>query len=133
MRATVFGLAGALLFGLSAPLPAQEVDQLRDANRAASVLALERLKARDPDAWRLLRRCPPRAILLHDYAGRGYAHPTDEGRAARKQLREGWGLHLDDTYTAKTLAGLIDFVERNQLAAKNHLFIHTYDPGQPRP
>ena len=66
MRATVFGLAGALLFSLSVPLPAQEVDQLRDANRAASVLALERLKARDPDGWRRLRRCPRRAILLVD-------------------------------------------------------------------
>lgn len=70
---------------------------------------------------------PPHPVLLHDYAGRGYAHPTDEGRAVRNQLREGWGLVLDDTYTAKTLAGLVDHVERNDLAGKNHLFINTFD------
>lgn len=71
MRATTLCLVGVAALGSSRGLLPQQGDLLREANRAASVLVLERLRAQDPGAWRRIRRCPPRAILLvvgqHDH------------------------------------------------------------------
>ena len=50
MRTIILWLAGVSVFGLTTPLLPQVGDQLREANRAASVLVLERLKSRDLDS-----------------------------------------------------------------------------------
>ena len=66
MRASTLCLLGATVFGTGARLIPQKSDQLREANRVASVLVLARLKAQNPVAWRRIRDCPASAILLVD-------------------------------------------------------------------
>ena len=74
MRAALFTLATMAILAISPALRSQAQDQLKEANSAASVLLIERLKSRDPEGWRLISRCPRSAILLvdgrHDHTDR---------------------------------------------------------------
>ena len=36
-----------------------------------------------------------------------------------------YGIPMDSTYTGKAFAGMLDYIENNQLNRKNILFIHT--------
>lgn len=65
--------------------------------------------------------------VLHDYFGQGYAHFTREGIQAVKTLYETEGIKLEGTYTGKTLAGMLDFVKKNNLESQNILFWNTYN------
>ncbi|MFH1417316.1 MAG: pyridoxal-phosphate dependent enzyme [Planctomycetota bacterium] len=58
--------------------------------------------------------------------GRGYARPTDEATRLMGVFREAEGIELDSTYTAKTLDGAMQFIDRGRLHGKTHLFWHTY-------
>lgn len=85
--------------------------------------------------WRILRligttdagRLHPRAIELwhHDF-GQGYATPTDAGRQAVAMMAEHEGIVLENTYTGKTLAGLIHYVKAREYEDEPILFWHTY-------
>lgn len=65
--------------------------------------------------------------VLHDHFGSGYAHFTDEGIKAVKILYGAEGIKLEGTYTGKTLAGMLDFVKKNNLESKDILFWNTYN------
>lgn len=65
--------------------------------------------------------------ILHDYFGPGYAHFTEEGIRAVRMLYELEGLKLEGTYTGKTLAGMIDFVNKHHLQSKTILFWNTFN------
>ena len=72
-----------------------------------------------------------RPRILHDQVGRGYAWSTEEARAIRERALAADGPVLEDTYTAKALAGLVAFVRRHSLQEKVHLFINTFDGRGP--
>lgn len=73
-----------------------------------------------------LRKVPPReTILIDDFAGPTYACFTPEGMDAVRKARECDGIKLDGTYTGKTLAATLDFIERNGLHRRPSLFWNT--------
>jgi len=45
--------------------------------------------------------------------GGGYGHPTEAGRSAQRLAEDTEGIRLEPTYTAKTLAGLLEHGRRN--------------------
>jgi len=52
--------------------------------------------------------------LLHNYFGGEYGRVTSEGERILKLIKEKEGIQLDTTYTAKTFAGLVDFMKINR-------------------
>ncbi|MFS1514740.1 D-cysteine desulfhydrase [Chengkuizengella sp. SCS-71B] len=61
-----------------------------------------------------------------DYLGPGYAIPTDKTFEAIQLLAQTEGILLDPVYTGKTMAGLIDLVQKGYFEGqKNILFLHT--------
>ncbi|RJP22323.1 MAG: pyridoxal-phosphate dependent enzyme [Candidatus Abyssobacteria bacterium SURF_5] len=66
-------------------------------------------------------------ILEHDFFGEEYAGVTEAGLAAMKLVGDCEGLALDTTYTGKTMAALLRFVESGDKAGRNLLFWHTFN------
>ena len=64
-------------------------------------------------------------MLMHDFFGEEYAGPTEEGKRAIEIVVEQEGLHLDTTYTGKTMAALMSFLKRDDNVQKHILFWHT--------
>jgi len=58
--------------------------------------------------------------------GKGYALPTDSSSRLAAEFLATEGIELDPTYTAKALDGAMQFIERNRLQDKKHLFWQTY-------
>ena len=54
----------------------------------------------------------PRCELTIAYAGQAYGAPTAQGNEATQLAQEYEGITLDPTYTAKTLAGTIDYIRQ---------------------
>ena len=91
-------------------------------------------------ATRLLRdaglRTPdPRLVLdrvdlVGDYFGAGYGRPAEWGDRATAWFGER-GLELDPSYTAKTVAGLLDLLEESPDSV--HLYWHTLSSVHPPP
>ena len=65
--------------------------------------------------------------LIHDFFGGEYARITEEGVAARSLIEQLEGITLDTTYTAKTMAAMIKYLEDHDLGDKVVLFWHTYN------
>ncbi len=65
--------------------------------------------------------------LRRDHFGPGYAVYTPEGVAAVRQIKELEGIHLEGTYTGKTLAALIADARQGRLAGQTVLFWNTYN------
>lgn len=112
-------VAGLVLGVRLAGLPVEVVGVRVTPRLAANELTVAALATR---ASRLLRSLAPEAPLhivpptafrvLHDQYGPGYGHGTEAGRRATELAGRLAGLGLDPTYTAKTMAGLIDDVRR---------------------
>lgn len=71
-------------------------------------------------------------IIVDDhYLGPGYAIPTDEGTAAVKSFVCNEGIILDDVYSGKAAAALINYcsVMKRFSESENILFIHTGGNG----
>ena len=66
-------------------------------------------------------------VVVDDrFIGPGYAIPSDAGNDAARLFAGMEGILLDDVYTAKAAAGLIDYAANGRFAAQdNILFIHT--------
>lgn len=62
--------------------------------------------------------------------GDGYAIPTEAGKRAVAMMAEHEGITLENTYTGKTLAGLIHYVEARKHKDEPLLFWHTYGGRQ---
>lgn len=58
------------------------------------------------------------------YVGPGYGIPSEEGMAAIELLAKSEGIFLDPIYSGKAFAGLMDLVERRELAGRI-VFWHT--------
>lgn len=65
--------------------------------------------------------------IVHEYFGGEYARITPEGIHAKNLCKETDGIVLDTTYTAKTMAAMIDFIRTRAPASANILFWHTYN------
>ncbi|MFH1090948.1 MAG: pyridoxal-phosphate dependent enzyme [Pseudomonadota bacterium] len=65
-------------------------------------------------------------LLDHDQLGDGYAHVTGAGQAALEAMARRQSIRLDLTYTAKTLAALLNFV-RTGPGRGPLLFWNTYN------
>lgn len=66
------------------------------------------------------------ATVLDEYVGDGYGIDTPESLAAIELLAQTEGLFLDPVYTAKAMAGLIDWVRQGKFSEQdNVLFWHT--------
>lgn len=65
-------------------------------------------------------------IIFDDYIGSGYALPTEEGIAAIKLLAQTEAIILDQNYTGKAMAGLIDLINKRYFSKNDSvLFLHT--------
>ncbi len=73
------------------------------------------------------------AVCEHDFSfergflGAGYGHRTAEGEAAAVLAKSSAGLDLEPVYTAKAMAGLIEWARRGRLRGGPVLYWHTYD------
>ncbi len=84
----------------------------------------EYLKNADPNLPEPAWKPPP---ILDAYLGDGYGHPTTKGMAAYQKLKDKEGIVLDPTYTAKTLAAVLDYCEHNRTSVPTVLFWNTYN------
>lgn len=89
---------------------------------ATRVLAESGVRAPDP------RLALDRVELIGDYFGGGYGRPTDEGDRATTWFAER-GLALDPSYTAKTVASVLDRLAEEPDAV--HLYWHTLSSVHP--
>lgn len=68
----------------------------------------------------------PHLMVLDNYIGAGYGIGTPESEAAIKLLARTEGIVLDPTYSAKAMAGMIDWIQQEKLSAhETVLFWHT--------
>jgi L-cysteate sulfo-lyase len=66
------------------------------------------------------------AIVLDEYIGLGYGIDSPESTAALELLARTEGLLLDPVYSAKAMAGLLDWIKQGRLTAQDTvLFWHT--------
>lgn len=89
-------------------------------------------------AARLLQRrgaCVPdtalpadRLLLLRDWLGQGYGHPTTEGARALRLAHDAEHLDLEPVYTAKAMAALLDLRTSGRLPDGPALYLHTNGP-----
>ncbi len=63
----------------------------------------------------------------HNQAGNGYGESTDKCIAAINQMRETEGLELDQTYTGKAIASVIEFAEKTENKNASILYWHTFN------
>jgi len=118
------GTQAGLLVGLKAAGLPTEVIGVRVVTKTATNRFVVAFRANQ--VARYLRRLDPsfpairvrasEVRLLDDYYGKGYGHPTPEGKAAMRLMHDLEGLNLDPTYTGKTFAGLTDFICSKRIA-----------------
>lgn len=65
--------------------------------------------------------------VLNEYFGQGYGYPTKEGSNAIRVLKNREDIGLDPTYTSKTFAAVIDFINDHRDATEPILYWHTYN------
>ncbi|HEY6040859.1 MAG TPA: D-cysteine desulfhydrase family protein [Anaerolineae bacterium] len=65
-------------------------------------------------------------VIREGYVGKGYAQITPEAREAIKRVARSEGIFLDQVYTGKTMAGMIDLLAKGDLAhGATIVFWHT--------
>lgn len=65
-------------------------------------------------------------IVIGTALGEGYGHRTAESMELAAEAAALEQLHLDQTYTAKVLHGALEFIARERLQDRVHLFWHTF-------
>lgn len=127
---TAVGLAiGLAANGLKLPLVAVRVVHLSVGSDALAQQLFTR-------TMRILRRLAPKfpALTLqdtglriaHQWFGDGYAHATEAAVTAMTYAADHWGLSLETTYSAKTVAALLDDVRAGRGLAASPLYWATY-------
>jgi D-cysteine desulfhydrase len=69
--------------------------------------------------------------IIKGYVGPSYGAPTDAARSARLLMETLEGIHLETTYTAKCLAGMIDAVRAPEYRGGTVVFWNTYSSVDP--
>ncbi len=62
-----------------------------------------------------------------EYLGSAYGAPTEAGNRVRRLMQETEGIALDSTYTAKTVAAVMDYCREQHDRAGPVLYWHTYN------
>ena len=119
-------LLGSLLFGDIGKIVGVRILEPVFVNRPMVAWEVNRtlgfLKSMGVDTGRA--RIRPRDInLVSGYMGAGYAEKTPEAEESLRLLDESENITLDITYTAKTMAALMDHAARNP--GSRYLFWHT--------
>jgi D-cysteine desulfhydrase len=131
---TMAGLvAGMRLAGMDTKIIGVQVsDILRLSPRTVSRLANRTigLLARVSVELAIDSISPADVTMVDGYLGNGYGHPTDEARHAVELMHRHEGIELEETYTGKTLAAMIDHVEAERPTAPV-LFWNTYSSSRP--
>ena len=113
-------------------------------SRVVGVRASDRLPISPRGVARLANRCwallqsyahdlpggevdPRHIVLWQQYLGQGYAYPSREGHEAVRLMQEAEGIQLDEVYTAKTLAALIDASADPAFKERRVLFGNTFN------
>ncbi len=129
------GSAAGLCLGLAAAGLRSRLMAVQVAPNA-SLAQIRRQHAELLDALRLLDPSfpdlpfdPGRIELVRGQLGAGYARPTAQGSGAIELFQQHAGLELDDTYTGKALAALLEHAPR--LAHEVVLFWNSYDARRP--
>lgn len=68
---------------------------------------------------------PSRIAVDDKFIGPGYAIPSDEGKRAVDVFATNEGILLDQVYTGKAAAGLLDYAANKKFRGKHVLFVHT--------
>ncbi|HWL95221.1 MAG TPA: pyridoxal-phosphate dependent enzyme [Phycisphaerae bacterium] len=66
-------------------------------------------------------------FVIRSARGKRYAVPTESGTRLAKEMQTLEALDMDGTYTGKTLDGMIQFIKKQKVQNKRHLFWHTFD------
>ena len=87
--------------------------------------------------WSLLQRYVPslplchvfprQVMVWHEYLGKGYAYPTPGGQQAVRLMFDQEVIQLDEVYTGKTLAALIDAAKDPVFRERRILFWNTFN------
>lgn len=132
---TVAGLVlGAKLAGLRSRVAAVLVTDIlppsadKLARLAARSLALLRQQTSEVPAVAV---AAGDFTVIKGYVGPSYGAPTDAARSARDLMEKLEGIHLETTYTAKCLAGMIDAVRTPEYRNRAVLFWNTYSSVDP--
>jgi len=64
-------------------------------------------------------------VFIDDYTGEGYGKDSEEVKACVRALLVTQGIPTDTTYTAKAFCGMTKYLQKNEVAGSNILFIHT--------
>ncbi len=123
-------LLGFALAGLDTKVLAVVVnDTLRLDNRTLVRLAEKSEKLLRSRGARVghLTLDPSKMIVVNDQIGEGYGHPTEAARRAMSITADRAGIDLDPVYTAKAMAGLLDFGEE-RLGSGPVVFLDTNGP-----
>jgi D-cysteine desulfhydrase len=120
---------------------------IKAANLHSRVVSVCAKDEKEIDAKKMGQLCDETALLLHsldpsfpklecsdenldirhDFVGRGYACPTEEGLKAISLMEKNEGIKLDSTYTGKAFACLLDDAGKGYLRDKVVLFWNTYN------
>lgn len=85
---------------------------IRFFNKIGYSLPIKKIRARDIE-------------MDHTQCGKGYGEPTDQCLQALKIIEETEGIVMDQTYTAKTLASVIDYMKNATDKTRPILFWNT--------
>jgi D-cysteine desulfhydrase family pyridoxal phosphate-dependent enzyme len=115
--AKLFGFDGLKIIGIS-PEPDSKADIVSEVERLVQETG-ELLEIENDDLTAKIE-------IIDSYAGKDYCIETEEAEKTLRFLAETEAVLLDSVYTAKAFAGLIDWIEKRKLKAKNKvLFWHT--------
>ncbi|MEA1876792.1 MAG: D-cysteine desulfhydrase family protein [Bacteroidota bacterium] len=116
-------ILGKQLFGLNAKIIGISVDS------SPEELSASIHQATDPIIDKLQLPISIHKDDIHvdtGYIGTGYGIPTEDSLNAEKLLAEKAGILLDQTYSAKAMSGLIDYIKKGFFKPKDKvLFWHT--------
>jgi D-cysteine desulfhydrase len=131
------GTAAGIVLGLRAlglPTRVEAVRVVRDTlgNRAAMAALVQQttdlLREADPSFPDTgFTEADAAAAIRDGHYGEGYAVPTSGGQEAVELARSTEGIALENTYTGKAFAALVEDARAGKLAGKTVLFWNTYN------
>jgi len=121
--------AGLIAGCLIAKLEVRVLGISVDSSATVSAVAIDQMLQALPAVIELDKKLVKRSqeILLADsFVGEGYQQPTEDSTRAARFLARTEGILLDNTYTAKAMAGLIQLIKDGTFREKETvLFWHT--------
>ena len=115
---TVMGVrVGALRLG---PLPLNTPGTVKSMMEKTYRLLLA-------NSQRLPQVSIPTPLMIHNYCGAGYGHPTPEGNRAVALFKERENIALEPVYTGKTCAAMLDFIKDSAHSGDTILYWHTFN------